>query len=97
MTENNVVRLDDSNLEQVTGGAELKVSIVGQPIETCDDFICLWCGCSKEPGKSGHHCEPQGGLTYPDISWFDYICHWCAKESACPKAHRPAGVCLPRN
>lgn len=85
--------LDDAVLDQVTGGTGLKVSLVGdKTIETCENFSCVWCGCGKTAGKSGHHCEPQGGMDFPDISWFDYTCSNCAKESSCPMAHRRAGV-----
>ena len=92
--ETRAVELSDDHLEQVAGGEGLKVPTVGDKIiETCENFTCVWCGCGKTPGKSGHHCEPQGGEAFPDISWFDFTCSNCAKESTCSLAHRRAGVC----
>ena len=87
--------LNDDDLEMVSGGTELQVPMVGTKRTTCDNFICCWCRLGKEPGKTGHYCEPQGGLYYPEASWFDYICHWCDKLHTCPYANRPQGVLLP--
>ena len=90
--DNKPFELSNDELETVTGGLEIQVVGRGK-ITTCDDFSCVWCGCGKTAGKSGHHCEAQGGLDFPDISWFDYTCSNCAKEPTCPMAHRQAGVC----
>lgn len=93
MEDNKKLTLNDDELEQVSGGTELKLPTVGdKTIETCDEFSCVWCGCGKEAGKTGHHCEPQGGLLYPDISWIDYNCANCAKENTCLWAHYRLGT-----
>ena len=93
MNDMKKLELNDDALERVSAGTDLQLQLVGnQTIETCDAFTCVWCGCGKTAGQSGHHCEPQGGLDYPDMSWFDYTCANCAKEYSCPMAHRRAGT-----
>ena len=87
--------LNDEALDQVVGAGELKVQTTGgHVITTCDSFTCVWCGCGKS-GGSGHHCKRQGGLEFPDISWFDYTCNNCAKLYSCPNANRRTGIALP--
>lgn len=85
------MELNDDALDQVSGGLEMQM-VGDKTIETCEEFSCVWCGCGKVAGQKGHHCEPQGGLLYPEISWFDYTCSNCAKENTCPWAHYRLGT-----
>lgn len=86
------VRLDDSELELISGGTDLQVAPIGMiTIKTCDTFECLWCHGGKTSGQSGHFCEAQGGESYPD-SWFDYTCDWCEHWNTCPNANRTAAA-----
>lgn len=85
------MELNDDALDQVSGGLEMQ-TVGDKRIETCDEFICVWCDCGKVAGQKGHYCEPQGGLLYPDISWIEYTCTDCAKKNTCRWAFYQLGT-----
>ena len=96
MEENKMIELSDDLLDEVAGGGELQVSRTGDKvITTCSEFVCTYCGRGKTAGKSGHHCERQGGLEFPEASWFTYTCSNCDKSYSCPNANRRLGIALP--
>ena len=68
--------LNDDALDAVSGGTG------SSTINTCSNFMCVWCGCGKAAGSTGHYCEAQGGSKDP-ASWFDYTCEWCEHLNTC--------------
>ena len=92
MDHKKAVKLEDSELEMVTGGTGLQAAPIGViTVTTCDNFLCCWCRGGKKAGQSGHYCEAQGGEAFPD-SWFDYTCKWCDHMYTCPNANRTAAA-----
>lgn len=54
------VELTDEQLEQASGGAAISGKTVGYT-DTCEHFVCCWCGRRKmAPGEDSHGCEAQG-------------------------------------
>ena len=76
MEDKKMMELNDDELGKVSGGTGCST------VNTCSNFMCVWCGCGKEAGKTGHYCESQGGPKDP-ASWFDYTCEWCEHLSSC--------------
>lgn len=97
--DNKQFELSNDELEAISGG--LEVPIVGrQQITTCDDFVCLWCGCGKAtPSEKSHICAAQSGPGRTPSerieSVFENICHWCAHERTCTKAYTWVGLGSP--
>lgn len=66
MGNNRPNEIMDEELEQISGGAAMSGRTVGYT-DTCEHFVCCWCGRGKTaPGEESHGCEAQGhGVVTP--------------------------------